>query len=113
MRGLNSESTFITAGAGTNRAPSDQVWGEGDILSLNSGGNYRGYIGDLCRMAIQGEPDAELEDLLAEIETIQQAARKPIRAGARGRRRIRLGRAAGGGVDPRQLAGVRRPRCRA
>jgi Xaa-Pro aminopeptidase len=31
-----------------------------------------------------GEPDAELEDLLAEIETIQQAARRPIRSGARG-----------------------------
>ena len=32
-------------------------------------------------MAIQGEPDAELEDLLGEIETIQRAAMKPIRAG--------------------------------
>ena len=36
-------------------------------------------------MAIQGEPDAELEDLLAEIESIQRAAMKPIRAGAMGR----------------------------
>ena len=32
-------------------APSDQLWLEGDILSLDSGGNYKGYIGDLCRMA--------------------------------------------------------------
>jgi Xaa-Pro aminopeptidase len=31
-----------------------------------------------------GKPDSELEDLLGEIEAIQQAARKPIRAGARG-----------------------------
>jgi Xaa-Pro aminopeptidase len=36
-------------------------------------------------MAIQGEPDAELNDLLAEIETIQRAAMKPIRAGALGK----------------------------
>ena len=98
QRGLNFEYCLITAGTSTNRAPSDQVWGEGDILSLDSGGNYKGYIGDLCRMAIQGEPDAELEDLLAEIEAIQQAARKPIRAGARGRRHLRRGRAAAAAV---------------
>jgi Xaa-Pro aminopeptidase len=54
------------------------------ILSLDSGGNFKGYIGDVCRMAIQGEPDAELVDLLAEIDEIQMAARKPIRAGAPG-----------------------------
>ena len=35
-------------------------------------------------MAILGEPDAELEDLLGEIDAIQQAARRPIRHGARG-----------------------------
>ena len=35
-------------------------------------------------MAILGEPDAELEDLLGEIEAIQRAAFKPIKAGAMG-----------------------------
>jgi Xaa-Pro aminopeptidase len=63
-RGLTFEYCLLTAGTSLNRAPSDQVWGPGDILSLDSGGNYKGYIGDLCRMAIQGEPDSELEDLL-------------------------------------------------
>jgi Xaa-Pro aminopeptidase len=61
------------------------IWGEGDPLTLDSGGNYKGYIGDVCRMAIHGEPDAELVDLLGQVEEIQQAARKPIRAGAHGR----------------------------
>jgi Xaa-Pro aminopeptidase len=84
-RGLTFEYCLISAGTSHNRAPSDLVWGEGDILSLDSGGNFKGYIGDLCRMAIQGEPDAELKDLLAEIDAIQMAARKPIRAGALGR----------------------------
>jgi Xaa-Pro aminopeptidase len=83
-RGLTFEYCLITAGASLNRAPSDQRWGEGDILSLDSGGNYHGYIGDLCRMAIHGEPDAELEDMLAEIETIQRASMKPIKARAMG-----------------------------
>ena len=83
-RGLTFEYCLITAGRSLNRAPSEQRWNEGDILSLDSGGNYHGYIGDLCRMAIQGEPDAELEDLLAEIESIQQAAMRAIKAGVIG-----------------------------
>ena len=83
-RGLTFEYCLITAGTNLNRAPSEQVWGAGDILSLDSGGNYKGYIGDLCRMAIQGEPDSELEDLLSEIDEIQLAARKPIRPGVNG-----------------------------
>ena len=83
-RGLTFEYCLITAGASLNRAPSDQVWAAGDILSIDSGGNYKGYIGDLCRMAIQGEPDSELEDLLCEVDAIQMAARKPIRPGVNG-----------------------------
>jgi Xaa-Pro aminopeptidase len=84
-RGLTFEYCLITAGMSMNRAPSDQRWEKGDIMSIDSGGNYRGYIGDVCRMAIQGEPDAELVDLLGEIESIQRAAMKPIRAGALGK----------------------------
>ncbi len=83
-RGLTFDYCLITAGSSLNRAPSEQKWGKGDVLSLDSGGNYHGYIGDLCRMAIHGEPDAELEDLLAEIEQIQRASMKPIKAGATG-----------------------------
>jgi Xaa-Pro aminopeptidase len=83
-RGLIFEYCLITAGTSLNRAPSDQKWEEGDILSLDSGGNYHGYIGDLCRMAIHGEPDAELEDMLAEIEAVQRASMKPIKAGVMG-----------------------------
>ena len=83
-RGLTFDYCLITAGTNLNRAPSERKWGQGDVLSLDSGGNYHGYIGDVCRMAIQGQPDAELEDLLAEIESIQRAAMKPIKAGASG-----------------------------
>jgi len=83
-RGLTFEYCLIAAGTSHNRAPSDQKWQQGDVLSLDSGGNYHGYIGDLARMAILGEPDAELEDLLAEVETIQQAAMRPIAAGRAG-----------------------------
>ena len=54
------------------------------MLSIDLGGNLDGYIGDLARMGVLGEPDAELEDLLAEIEAVQQAAFAEVRAGGSG-----------------------------
>ena len=84
-RGLVFDYLLLTAGTSLNRAPSEQRLVAGDIISLNSGGNYKGYIGDLCRMGILGaEPDAELVDLLGFIEEVQQAARKPVKRGGRG-----------------------------
>jgi Xaa-Pro aminopeptidase len=83
-RGLTFDYCLIAAGPSLNRAPSDQRWEKGQPLSLDSGGNYQGYIGDLARMGIAGEPDSELEDLLAEVDAAQQAAFKPIRAGVNG-----------------------------
>jgi Xaa-Pro aminopeptidase len=83
-RGLTFDYCLIAAGASHNRAPSDQRWEKGDVLSVDSGGNYHGYIGDVARMGVAGEPDAELVDLLAEVEAIEQASMKPIRAGVLG-----------------------------
>jgi Xaa-Pro aminopeptidase len=83
-RGLTFEYCLIAAGASHNRAPSDQRWEKADVLSLDSGGNFHGYIGDLARMAILGEPDAELQDLLSEIEAIQRAAFEAVRPGRMG-----------------------------
>jgi Xaa-Pro aminopeptidase len=85
MRGLTFDYCLIAAGSNLNRAPSDQRWEEGDVLSLDSGGNYHGYIGDVARMGIVGEPDDDLVDLLAEVEAVEQASMKPIRAGAHGK----------------------------
>ena len=84
QRGLTFDYCLIAAGSSLNRAPSDQRWEKGDVLSVDSGGNYHGYIGDVARMGVAGEPDAELVDLLAEVEAIEQAAMKPIRAGVLG-----------------------------
>jgi Xaa-Pro aminopeptidase len=82
-RGLKFEYALTNMGTAFNRAPYDQVWQEGETLALDSGGNYKGYIGDLCRMAYPGNPDQELVDLLGQVETVQQAARKGLRPGAR------------------------------
>src|SRR6266849_3483681 len=51
-----------------------RIGAEVDVLPLDSGGNYHGYIGDVARMAILGEPDAELGELLDEIEQVQRTA---------------------------------------
>ena len=83
-RGLTFEYCLLASGASHNRAPSEQRWEMGDVLSLDSGGNYHGYIGDLARMAVLGEPDSELKDLLAEIDAVQQAAFAVIKPGAMG-----------------------------
>ena len=84
-RGLTFDYCLIAAGSSLNRAPSDQRWEKGDVLSLDSGGNYHGYIGDVARMGVIGEPDAELVDLLAEVEAVEQASMKPIRPGVLGK----------------------------
>ena len=83
-RGLTFEYCLIAAGSSHNRSPSPQKWETGEVLSVDSGGNYHGYIGDVARMAILGDPDAELDELLAEIEEIQQTAFRSIKAGAMG-----------------------------
>ncbi len=80
-RGLVFDYCLLTLGSSHNRAASSQKWVEGEIVSMDSGGNLHGYIGDICRMGILGEPDQELEDLLAEVETVQQAAFSKIKAG--------------------------------
>jgi Xaa-Pro aminopeptidase len=82
-RGLDFEYCLLAAGTSFNRAPSAERWKEG-VLSLDSGGRRHGYIGDLCRMAVRGEPTPQLVELLAEVRAVQDAAREPIRAGVAG-----------------------------
>jgi Xaa-Pro aminopeptidase len=84
-RGLVFDYCLMTAGTSLNRAPSAQKLATGDIITLDSGGNYKGYIGDLCRMGVVGgKASAQDIELLAFIEEVQQAVRQPIRPGARG-----------------------------
>jgi Xaa-Pro dipeptidase len=83
-RGLQFEYCLLTLGASHNRAASDQTWAKGDILSIDSGGNLRGYIGDICRVGVLGAPDNELIDLLAEVEETQQAAFSHVSPGVLG-----------------------------
>ncbi len=93
-RGLSFDYCLIAMGKSHNRAGSDQAWKKGEVLSLDSGGNLKGYIGDICRMGVLGRPDNELIDLLGEIEEIQQTAFAEIKAGAPGAAAIAAGQEA-------------------
>jgi Xaa-Pro dipeptidase len=90
-RGVDFNFCQIAIGASFDRVPSGQELQPGEVVSLDSGANLKGYVGDLCRMGVAGEPDAELADLLAEVDRVQQAARGAIRAGVAGGELIAAG----------------------
>lgn len=83
-RGLTYEYCLISMGANLNRAPSDQRLAIGDVVCMDSGGQLNGYIGDVARMGVLGEPDDELESLLGDIDAVQMAAREAVEPGAKG-----------------------------
>jgi Xaa-Pro aminopeptidase len=92
-RELAFEYCLLTLGDSHVRSGSDQAWARGEVLSIDSGGNLHGYIGDICRMGVLGEPDSELVDLLAEVESVQQAAFARIAPGRTGAEMIAAGEA--------------------
>ena len=96
-RGVSFDYCLAAMGTSLNRAPSDQAWQAGQVLSLDSGGEREGYIGDLCRMAVLGAPSPAAEEALGEVRAIQDAAREAIAPG-------RLGREIGEAADDRRRA---------
>jgi Xaa-Pro aminopeptidase len=83
-RELMFEYCLLTLGDSHVRAGSEQTWQRGEVMSIDSGGNLHGYIGDICRMGVLGEPDGELVDILCEVEAVQQAAFAQIAPGKTG-----------------------------
>jgi Xaa-Pro aminopeptidase len=84
-RGLGFDYCLVATARSFYRSPSDDRWEPGTSISVDSGGNRLGYIGDVARMAVMGEPDSTMRELLAEVDAVQMAARAPIRAGGDGR----------------------------
>jgi Xaa-Pro aminopeptidase len=83
-RGVDFNFCQATIGSNLDRTPSSQALRSGEIVSLDAVGNVDGYIGDICRMGIVGEPDAELQDILAYIDSVQGVVRQMTRAGMMG-----------------------------
>ncbi len=84
-RGLTYEYCWLSFGPNLNRVATDQRLEDGAAISIDSGANFAGYVGDLARMAISGTPDSEHIRLLDQIETIQNAAFDKIAPGSTGR----------------------------
>ncbi len=85
IRDLTFEYCLLSVGPNLNRTASLQPLMEGAPISIDSGANFNGYVGDLARMAIIGEPDSELIGILDAIEEIQETAFALIKPGTTGR----------------------------
>jgi Xaa-Pro aminopeptidase len=80
-RGLVFDHVLITTGPRHLRAPSQMRWESPWPLNLDSGGRLAGYIGDLARNGILGDPTPQQIELLAEVDAVQQAVRRLIAPG--------------------------------
>lgn len=83
-RGLDYGFTLVATGPTFGRGPSNRRIGNGEIVSIDTGGHWHGYLADMARMGVLGEPTPLMKDLLNEVGSVQAAARVPIRAGAVG-----------------------------
>jgi Xaa-Pro aminopeptidase len=81
--GCTFEYCLIAVGSDLNRAPSGEPLRSRSILSLDSGAEAGGFIGDMARMAIDGEPTPELVEALERVDLVQCAARAEIKPGGR------------------------------
>ena len=93
-RGLDFDYALITTGPTFGRAPSNRPWSPGEVLSLDTAGYSHGYLADMARMAVLGEPTPLMQTLLSEVQHVQAAARVPIAAGRLGGEIYEAGRAA-------------------
>lgn len=83
-RGLDYGFTLIASGLTFGRGASARRVSKGEVISIDTGGQWRGYLADMARMGVLGEPTALMKELLDEVLSVQTAARTPIKAGTLG-----------------------------
>jgi Xaa-Pro dipeptidase len=84
VRGVDFKFCQASIGSSLDRTPTDQVLSAGDVVSFDCVGQVAGYIGDICRMGVAGEPDAELQDILGFVDHVQNVVRGKVCAGVVG-----------------------------
>jgi Xaa-Pro aminopeptidase len=94
QRGLTFDYALIASGLTFGRAPSSRAWNPGEALSLDTAGYCRGYLADMARMAIMGQPTPLMQELLHEIRSVQDQTRVAIVPGRPGREVYEAGRRA-------------------
>jgi Xaa-Pro aminopeptidase len=93
-RGLTFDYALIASGLTFGRAPSNRAWNPGETLSLDTAGYCHGYLADMARMAVMGQPTRLMEELLQEIRFVQDQTRIAIVPGQPGREVYEAGRRA-------------------
>ena len=81
-RGIHFLWAFTCAGSAMLRSPSEKVWEPGEVLHIDAGGSFEGYLTDVCRMGVRGEPSRLADALFQACLATQNKVRKEIRAGA-------------------------------
>lgn len=81
-RGIHFLWVFTCAGSAMLRSPSEKVWEPGEVLHIDAGGSFEGYLTDVCRMGVRGEPSRLADALFQACLATQDKVRKEIRAGA-------------------------------
>ncbi|MBT3822246.1 MAG: aminopeptidase P family protein, partial [Nitrospinaceae bacterium] len=81
-RGIHFLWVFTCAGKDMLRAPSAKVWEPGEICHLDAGGAFEGYLTDVCRMGVRGQPSSLANELFQACLTTQNKVREEVRAKA-------------------------------
>src|ERR1700751_540714 len=69
-RGLDYGFTLIATGPTFGRGPSSRRIAHGEIISIDTGGQWHGYLADMARMGVLGEPTALMKELLYEVNSV-------------------------------------------
>lgn len=85
-KGCDREAFDTIAVSGANAAlphgrPGDKEIACGDMITLDFGGFYRGYAGDMTRTVVLGQPSKRLRDVYAAVLEAQQTAVAKVAAG--------------------------------
>lgn len=86
QKGCDKESFDPIAVSGPNAAlphgvPGERILQKGDMLTLDYGGFYRGYAGDMTRTLAIGDADQRMGDLYDKLLDAQQYGVEMVRAG--------------------------------
>lgn len=84
--GCNGESFETIAVAGENAAlphgkPGDRLLQRGDMLTLDFGGFYKGYAGDMTRTVVLGEASPKLKDIYQRVLEAQELGVATVKSG--------------------------------
>lgn len=83
-RELDFAYCLIATAPHLGRAPSSVELAAGAALSLDSGASHRGFVADLARMGIAGDPTTRHDELLGQVAAVQDAVRAIVKPGTTG-----------------------------